>query len=212
MNCLQICHDRALRRIFSCILHHAEDFRHAQRTAKTADLNTCEIWMSQDADPKGDMVTSKSTSGLGVELVSEESLRTWPLARKSKKQDSMASSTPEAETISMATGLKGEGLPIEHLFFPALGRMVHLRCLEDDTTAISAARAGYSPALRHLQRTKGISVGILYEIFVEHKNCTSQYQASGEHKGDMFTKRLDPASFEVVVARANLRRMKSRTA
>ena len=55
-------------------------------------------------------------------------------------------------------------------------------------------------------------MGVLYEVFVERDDCTLQYQASGEHKGDMFTKRLDPASFEVAVARANFRRMRLRTA
>ena len=50
----------------------------------------------------------------------------------------------------MATGLKSEGLPMQDLFSAALGRTVHLRCLGDNTIAISAARAGYSPALRRL--------------------------------------------------------------
>ena len=50
------------------------------------------------------------------------------------------------------------------------------------------------------------------EVFVERDDCTLQYQASGEHKSDIFTKPLDPASFEVAVARANLRHMKPRTA
>ena len=95
------------------------------------------------------MEMSKSTSGLWVELVSADGLRTWPPAWRSKRQGSTASSTLEAETISMATGLKSEGLPMQYLFSAALGRTVHLRRLEDNTTAISAARAGYSLALRH---------------------------------------------------------------
>ena len=89
------------------------------------------------------METSKSTSGLWVELVSADGLRTLPLAWLSKRQGSTASSIPEAETISMATGLKSEGLPMQDLFSAALGRRGHLRCLQDNTTAISAARAGY---------------------------------------------------------------------
>ena len=36
--------------------------------------------MSPDADLNGDKETSKNTSGLWVELVSEDGLRTWPLA------------------------------------------------------------------------------------------------------------------------------------
>ena len=83
--------------------------------------------MSPDASLNGDMETSKSTSGLWVELVSADGLCTWPLAWRSKRQGSTASSTPEAETISMATGLKGEGLPMQDLFSAALGRTVHLR-------------------------------------------------------------------------------------
>ena len=205
VSCWQACHDRALRRLFSYILHHAD--MELFGTIKTSDLETCEIWMSPDADLNGDMETSKSTSGLWVELVSADGLRTWPIAWRSKRQGSTASSTPEAETISMATGLKSEGLPMQDLFSAALGRTVHLRCLEDNTTAISAARAGYSPALRHLPRTERISVGVLYEVLVERGDCTLQYQASAEHKGDMFTKRLDPATFEAAIARANLRRM-----
>ena len=55
-------------------------------------------------------------------------------------------------------------------------------------------------------------MGVLYEVFVERDDCTLQYQAFGEHKGDMFTKRLDPASFQVAVAWTNVRRMKLRTA
>ena len=129
-----------------------------------------------------------------------------------KEQGSTAFSRLEAETISMATELKGEGLPMQDLFSAAFGRTVHLRGLEDNTTAICAARVVYSPALRHLPRTERISLGALYEVFVERDDCTLQYQAFGEHKGDMFTKRLDPASFEVAVARAKLRRMKLRTA
>ena len=72
--------------------------------------------MSPDADLNGNMETSKSTSGLWVELVSADGLRTWPLAWRSKRQCSTASSTQEAETISMATGLKSEGLPMQDLF------------------------------------------------------------------------------------------------
>ena len=55
-------------------------------------------------------------------------------------------------------------------------------------------------------------MGVLYEAFVEHDDCILQYQPSGEHKGDMFTKRLDPASFEAAVARANIRLMRQQAA
>ena len=34
-----------------------------------------------------------------------------------------------------------------------------------------------------------------------------KYQVSAQHKGNMFTKRLDPATFEAAIACTNLRRM-----
>ena len=129
--------------------------------------------MSSDADLNGDRETSKSISGLWIELVSGNGLRTLPLAWRSKRQAFQASSTPEAETMSMVTGLKSEGLPMQDFFSAALNRTVHLRGKEDNTIAISAARAGYSPALRHLPRTERISVGVLYEFFVERDDCTA---------------------------------------
>ena len=42
---------------------------------------------------------------------------------------------------------------------------------------------------------------------MERADCTLQYQPSAEHKGDMFTKRLDPATFEAAIKRANIRKM-----
>ena len=37
------------------------------------------------------------------------------------------------------TGLKSESLPMQKVFSAALGPTEHLRCLEDNTTAISVA-------------------------------------------------------------------------
>ena len=88
----------------------------------------------------------------------------------------------------------------------ALKRAVHLRCLEGNTQCIQAAETGYSKALGHLSRTERKNVGVLHEIFVEHSAgpANIQYQETASHKGDMFTKRLDPAPLEAALARINL--------
>ena len=125
VSCWQQCHDRALRRMFCYIYHHAD--MELFGVISPSEVDTCEIVMSPDADLNGDMETTKSTSGLWVELRSADGLRSWPLAWRSMRQGSTAFTTPEAETISMATGLKSEGLPMQDLFSAALGRTVHLR-------------------------------------------------------------------------------------
>ena len=57
-----------------------------------------------------DLESTKSTSGLWLEPGSEDGKRCWPLSWRSKRQGSTASSTCEAEMISLATALKAEVL------------------------------------------------------------------------------------------------------
>jgi len=123
VSCWQLCHDRALRRLFGYIAHHGD--WELIGALSVQDFETCKVWMYPDADLNGDLETSESMSGLWVEIRSADGLRCWPLACKSKRQGATATSTPEAETISMATGIRSEGIPMVDLFSYALGREVH---------------------------------------------------------------------------------------
>ena len=161
--------------------------------------------MSPDADIAGDLETTKSTSGFWIEMQPADGKRCWPIAWRSKRQGSTASSTCEAETISMATALESEALPLLGLFSEALGRTVTLECREDNTQCISAVKSGYSAALRHLPRTERIAVGVVSETFATD-GCRIVYQEFALHKGDVFTKRLAPALFETAIERLGLRR------
>ena len=84
-----------------------------------------------DADLAGDLETTKSTSGFWIEMQSADGKRCWPSAWRSKRQGSTASSTCEAETISRATALNSEELPLLGLFSEVLGRTVTLECRDD---------------------------------------------------------------------------------
>ena len=89
--------------------------------------------MSPDADIAGNLETTKSTSGLWIELQSADGKRCWPIAWRSKRLGSTASSTCKAETISMTTALKSEALPLLELFSESMNRRVTLECREDNT-------------------------------------------------------------------------------
>ena len=199
-------HDRALYRLMCYIdSHHNLELPGVLRTS---DLKDCVLAMSPDSDLAGNLETSKSTSGCWIEILSADRQRSWPLCWRSKRQGSTASSTAEAETISMATNLKLDALPLLDLFEAALSREVQLLCLEDNTQCISAVQNGYSPALRHLNRTARISLGVLHEQFVEQSDMyVLEYQPTCEHKGDVFTKKLEPIKFEAAVKLMGLRRM-----
>ena len=86
----------------------------------------------------------------------------------------------------------------------ALCRPVRPRCLEDNTQCLQAAGTGYSAALRHLPRTERISVGVVHETFSDKDLHELVYQETSSHKGDMFTKRLDPSAFERALTLINL--------
>ena len=130
--------------------------------------------MSPDADLTGDLETTKSTSGLWIEMQSADGKRCWPIAWRSKCQGSTASSTCEAETISMATALESEALPLL-LFSEALDRTVTLECREYNTQCISAVKTKYSAALRRLLRTERIIAGVVSETFATD-DCRIVYQ------------------------------------
>jgi hypothetical protein len=202
VTCWNKSHDRALRRLMQYVHHNAD--LELVGSLSSEDLDTAVLVMSPDADLANDLETSKSTSGLWLELQSQDGHRSWPLAWRSKRQGSTASSTCEAEMISLATALKSEVLPMLELLEAALGREMRLICLEDNTQCIQAATTGYSAALRHLPRTERISVGVVHEIFESSPAYELKYQATAEHKGDMFTKRLEPNTFERALKMINL--------
>ena len=114
----QACHDRALRLLFQYIAHHA-DFEFVG-CHDARDKESCLSVMSPDADFAGDLETTKSTSELWAEITSADGKRCWPIAWRSKHQGSTASSTCEAEFVSMATALRSEALPLLGLFNEAL--------------------------------------------------------------------------------------------
>jgi hypothetical protein len=192
------CHDRALTRLFQYIEHHPGVLLWG--SLRSTDLADCVLVMSPDADLAGDMETTKSTSGLWLEVRSADGERCWPLAWRSKRQGSTASSTCEAEYISLHDGLKKEVLPMIDLFSQVLGREMGLLCLEDNTQCIAAVKKGYSAALRHLGRTERIALGVAHEqFFGDNSNFELQYLESERHKGDVFTKKLVPLKFEFAV-------------
>ena len=198
-------HDRALKRLMQYCHHNADMM--LTGSLSITDADDAIVVMSPDADLAGDMETAKSTSGMWLEVRSSCGTRSWPLSWRSKKQGSTASSTCEAEYISMATACKTEGIPAQLLMEAALRRTVGLRCLEDNTQCIAAVNNGYSAVLRSLPRTERIALSVAHEVFIETAENALIYEETSLHRGDMFTKRLAAPAFEDAIARIGMRRM-----
>ena len=109
------------------------------------------------ADFAGDSNSSRSCSGVHLCLLGPNTV--YPLAGQCKKQGCVSHSTPEAEVVAADHAMRMYGLPCLDLWDKLLGRPAVLHFHEDNETAICAMRNGYSPALRHVKRTRGVCIG-----------------------------------------------------
>ena len=138
-----------------------------------------------DADFAGCPSTSRSTSGMHHALLGPHS--SFPIAGQSRKQGCVSHSTPEAEVIAASNALRTCGLPALHLWNPLMGRKVTLEFHEDNSTAVTAMKHGYSPAMKHLERTHGVCLRWLAERFTEEQ-CHLFYERTALMAADIYTK------------------------
>ena len=142
--------------------HHAPALKLCGELAPS-DLADLQIRIYSDSDWAGDGSTSKSTSGIWLELYSPSSGRSMPISWAAVLQPSSASSTAEAETTSASYGMRRESIPVQVLLEAVIGVRVPIRHQIDNSQAKLAIERGYSKRLRHLQRTQRVCVGLLHE-------------------------------------------------
>ena len=220
--------DRKIHRVYS-YLKEAHDMV-LTGTLSTADRDTAEIIAWPDADHAGDYMHTKSTSGYYLEVRGAEG-RTFPIGWGSKRQGCSAQHTGEAETVSLATTLRNELIPAQILLQILLRRPVNGKIMEDNSACVLAIRKGYSPNMRHIQRTQRVSLGMLNEILVHRddedkddlgmdavdEHCDRrddegrldlEQAPTADHKGDLLTKELDPAQFNRALSMIGMRQWK----
>ena len=188
-------HDSMLVRVFA-YLKSTGPISLTAALAKT-DLQHCKLVLWSDADLAGDPEDSKSTSGMFIELVSEESGHRWPLTWAVRRQGATAGSTCEAETVALCSAVKQDGIPLcELLDFMIMKsrRPIELVCRVDNTQCLAAVRRGYSKKLRFLERTQRIAIGSVHEL-LERDEIVVEYWNTDTHRGDSFTKCLIPVKF-----------------
>ena len=107
-------------------------------TLSPDDLEDLELVVWPDADWNGDVHTTRSTSGLFVELCGVESGNAFPLTWKVSHQTATASSSAESETVSALVAIRSAALQIQALLEDMLGATIPIRCKIDNTQAIAA--------------------------------------------------------------------------
>ena len=140
-----------------------------------------------DADFASDLLTRKSTSGFIMMLTGPNDTR-FPVSARSIKQTAVSHSTPEAEIISAAAAVRTAGLPAMTLWDALLNRTVKMEFKEDNESCIKIIEKGDSIALRHLNRTHGVSLAWLHDVFSRIKELALTYCETAKQSADIFTK------------------------
>ena len=172
-------HDRQLARLIAYI-HSTTHYRLVGVIKDNPqDLH---LALYADADSAGER-DAKSTSG-GFFVLKGPNTH-FPLAWLSKRQTSVSRSTTEAEVVPSLT-----------LWERLLGRPVGLVLHEDNQATILVAKKGYSPKMRHIQRTHFANLSALAEQLEPGTGVVIKYVATDLQAADIFTKALQPLKWD----------------
>ena len=138
-------------------------------TLSLDDVTGLQLELSTDADWNGDACTTRSVSGMHLELVNPKSRNVFPLAWRSSGQSATSCSTAESEVVALSHGLRHVGLPVQDLVQEFLGERIPLMGLVDNQQAITAVKREYSKKFRCLNRTHRIAIGSLHETVGDEK-------------------------------------------
>ena len=97
--------------------------------------------------------------------------------------------------ISLGSGLFAEAIPIQEFLEQVFNRRVGLRCYQDNAAVIQTVEAGYSPKLKHMNKTFRINLGSIYECFKEDETMKLLYIKTTSQRADPFTKPLPVAKW-----------------
>ena len=110
----------------------------------------------------------------------------------SKRQDSTASSTPEADIVAEDTVLRQMSVPSLDIWDILLQKgYKNLRGVlrEDNDACIKVIQSGRNPTMRHMHRVRGVSIRVLHEIAGKGKESSFVdvlYTPTEDMKADMF--------------------------
>ena len=148
------------------------------------------LWLELyvDADLAGDREDAYPTNGAWLVLAGENTYFsfTW----LSKTQSAISRSTAESEIIALAHALFLEALPMCALWDRLLDRTVDLYIREDNLAAITIAKAGFSPKLRHVSRTHKVNLSPIKDEVIK-ENCHLVHHPTDKQAADIFTKALE---------------------
>jgi hypothetical protein len=174
-------------------LHKLMCYIHTTKSWKTVgwvgdDIKDISTVIYSDADWAGSS-DKFSTSGSFCCLKGQHTF--FPLAARSKRQSTISSSTTEAELGAAQVSLQKQGVPIQVLWNTVVkahgGDTAKMYVLLDNSPILEIIRTGRNLTMRHLSKTKGISVAWLHQI-CSPDDVHLRYISTSLMAADIFTK------------------------
>ena len=110
-----------------------------------------------------------------------------PIGWGSKRQGRVSHSTPEAEIIAADYALRTHAIPVISLWKTLVGSDPEIIFHDDNQGMIAIIRSGQNPTMHHLERTHGISIQWMHEIF-QNDLTYLVYEVTSKMCADIHTK------------------------
>ena len=143
-----------------------------------------------DADFASCPWTGKSTSGILIGIKTGDEF--FPVFWQSRKQTSVARSTPEAEMISLATLLFGETLHIQEMLEHMFETEVPVKLEQDNETVLKILKNRYSVKLRHCNRVHRVNVASISDLLENEPTLDLRHCRTDVQLANPMTKILAP--------------------
>ena len=171
-------------------LHHLMCYVNSTKSQKLIgwvgnDIKSLQIGIYADADYAGCGQSLRSTSG--SHMMAFGSHTRFPLAGGSKRQGCVSHSTPEAEIIAADFALRTHAVPTISLWKTLVGSDPKVVFHDDNQGMIAVIRSGQNPTMRHLERTHGISIQWMHEVF-QNDLIYLVYEITSKMCADIHTK------------------------
>ena len=172
-----------------CYVHHSADQKMVGWVGGSkADLS---LALFADADYAGCGQSLKSTSGAHMHVQGKRTR--FPLAGGSKRQGCVSHSTPEAGIVAADYALRTLGIPSISAWETLMRTPPRIVFYDDNQAMINVMRSGRNPTMRHMERTHGISITWLYEMF-KRDYLLLVYEVTARMAADIHTKGFDDAN------------------
>ena len=114
----------------------------------------------------------------------------FPLAAVSKKQQSVSTSTTEAELTAIFHMVRNVAIPAIDLWGILLRKTIAVNVFEDNQTVNHIIKTGKNQSMRHFERTHRVPVAWLHEVYDRNTFINLMFAESKDMIADLYTKRF----------------------